>query len=154
MGDIAALARGIQCIGLLEPIIVDQNGAENNYRLVAGGRRLRAVRMLRWKTISAQLLEHLSENELRDIELEENENWLPLSEGERTRTFQSSKRLLENAKKAAEVISNAPLGKDPQGRHANGGASKADLAEALNVSHAAITRAEHQEEREDAEGAA
>jgi len=73
MGDIAALARGIQRVGLLEPIIVDRNGAENNYRLVAGERRLRAVRMLKWKTISAQLLEHLSENELRDIELEENE---------------------------------------------------------------------------------
>jgi ParB-like chromosome segregation protein Spo0J len=37
--------------GLLEPIIVDHNG--NGYRLVAGERRLKAARLLKWKTIAA-----------------------------------------------------------------------------------------------------
>jgi ParB family chromosome partitioning protein len=59
-GDIGALAKGMQLVGLLEPIIVDRNGCDN-YRLVAGERRLRAARMPKWKTIPASLLEHLTE---------------------------------------------------------------------------------------------
>jgi ParB-like chromosome segregation protein Spo0J len=51
-GDIAALAKGIERVGLLEPIVVDRNGQQNSYRLIAGERRLKAVRMLKWKSIA------------------------------------------------------------------------------------------------------
>jgi hypothetical protein len=65
-GDIGALAKGMQLVGLLEPIIVDRNGCDDCYRLVAGERRLRAARMPKWKTIPASLLEHLTEAAPRD----------------------------------------------------------------------------------------
>jgi ParB family chromosome partitioning protein len=105
-GDIGALAEGMNRVGLLEPIIVDRNGNQSVYRLIAGERRLRAAQMLQWKTIPASLLEHLTEEELREIELEENENRKSLTEQERARTFAGSKRLVENAKKAKEILSH------------------------------------------------
>jgi ParB-like chromosome segregation protein Spo0J len=37
-GDIAGLAKGIERVGLLEPIVVDRNGRKDRYRLVAGER--------------------------------------------------------------------------------------------------------------------
>lgn len=45
-GDIKALAESIQEIGLLHPIVLDE---EN--KLIAGGRRISAVRSLGWKSI-------------------------------------------------------------------------------------------------------
>jgi len=78
-------------IGLLHPIVVDRNGKEG-YRLVAGERRLRVARMLGWLTVSANLREHLTAAELREIELEENENRKSLTEQERRRTFAAGKK--------------------------------------------------------------
>jgi len=141
-GDIAALTKGIRRVGLLEPIIVERNGREDRYRLVAGERRLRAAWLLGWETIPAQLREHLSEAELRDIELEENENRKPLTERERTRTFESSTRLIENAKQAGQIISSAAEEKDARGRKAALGAPKEEIAEALDIGVASLVRAE------------
>jgi ParB-like chromosome segregation protein Spo0J len=141
-GDIGALAKGIERVGLLEPIIVERNGKKDRFRLICGERRLKAIQLLRRPTIDAQLLEYLSEAELRDIELEENENRKALTERERTLTFEASEKLLGQAKRAAAVISNAPLEKDPRGRKSDHGAAKTEIADALGVSHAAIRRAE------------
>jgi ParB family chromosome partitioning protein len=96
LGNVDALAGGIARVGLIEPVVVTR-AANGRFQLVAGERRLRAVRMLHWQTIPANLLESLSDQELRAIELEENENRKPLTEQERQRTFVSSKRLVVNA---------------------------------------------------------
>jgi ParB-like chromosome segregation protein Spo0J len=141
-GDIDGLMKGMQRVGLLEPIVVSRNGGEDHYRLVAGERRLRAAWHLGWETISAQLREQLSEAELRDIELEENLNRKSLTEAERTRTFESSRRLIENAKRAGRVISSAAEEKDARGRKAALGAPKEEIAEALDIGVASLVRAE------------
>jgi ParB/RepB/Spo0J family partition protein len=141
-GDLSRLAAGIKKVGLLQPILVDQNSKSKHYRLVFGERRLQAVRLLGHKTIRAQLCKQITEEEFRIVELEENENRKALTEGERARTFPSSKRVLEKVHQAAEVISNAQLEKHSRGRPSKSGVSKAELAEAVGVSHAAITRAE------------
>jgi hypothetical protein len=140
-GDIEALAAGIDRVGLLEPILVDSNGESGRYRLVFGERRLRAVTILNWKTIPAQLREHLSEEEFRDLELEENDNRKALTEGERARTFQSSKRLVEKAKRAAEV---SPRGaaKPQGGRPPKYGKSKDEIADDLAIGKDTLERAE------------
>jgi ParB-like chromosome segregation protein Spo0J len=139
-GDIGALAKGIKRVGLLEPILVDRNGNENQFRLLAGERRLKAVQMLRWKSIPAHLREHLTEDEMRDVELEENENRKSLTERERTRTFASSKKLKENAKRAAEVLPAAD--KTQGGRPPKKSVPQKDVAQALGTSRQAIERAE------------
>jgi len=58
-------------------------------------RRLRAFRHLGRKQIPAVLKSALSDDEMRDLELEENENRKSLTAAERRRTFASAKRLVE-----------------------------------------------------------
>ena len=140
-GDIGALAAGIKKVGLLEPIIVDGNQDEG-WRLVCGERRLQAVKMLKWETIPAQLRDRLSDDELREIELEENENRKSLTERERTRTLASSKKVLEHARKAGEV-SPQSAAKPQGGRPTKYGKSKDEVAQDLGISKDTLERAEH-----------
>jgi ParB/RepB/Spo0J family partition protein len=141
-GDIGALAQGMKRVGLLEPIIVDRND-KKGYRLVAGERRLKAAQMLKWHMIPANLREHLTDAQLRDIELEENENRKPLTQRERERTFASSKRLVESAKKAGEVLSAATADKSkPRGHAPVHGAARSTIADALGTSEGSIRNAE------------
>lgn len=65
--NIDELAESIQRIGLINPIVITNDG-----ELVAGERRLTAVRQLGWTHVSIQFAEDLSEYELQAIELEEN----------------------------------------------------------------------------------
>jgi hypothetical protein len=136
-------------VGLLEPIVVNENGG-GRYHLVAGERRVRAAMMLQWSTIPASLQDHLSASCLRDMELEENENRKPLTEVERRRTFGSSKRLVENARKAADIISGAPPKKDPRGRKAKGKAPREETAAALGIDERSLRRAEQHVEAAEA----
>jgi hypothetical protein len=52
-GDISALAFGMKRVGQIQAIVVDRPKKGGAYRLVAGFRRIKAARMLRWKTIAA-----------------------------------------------------------------------------------------------------
>jgi ParB family chromosome partitioning protein len=67
LSDIDSLAESIARIGLINPIVITQDGV-----LVAGERRLTACRQLGWTSISVQFVEDLDEYELQTIELEEN----------------------------------------------------------------------------------
>lgn len=139
-GDMEGLAAGIKRVGLLSPILVDRNGG-GRFRLVFGERRLVAVKMLGWERIPAQLREHLSEEEFRDIEVEENENRKALTEGEKARTFASSKRLVEKAKRAAEVLAQSAPKASTGGRPSQPASTRA-VAEAVGVERRTIDRAE------------
>lgn len=65
--NIDELAESIQRIGLINPIVVTADGV-----LVAGERRLSAIRQLGWTHVPVQFVEDLSDYELQTIELEEN----------------------------------------------------------------------------------
>lgn len=65
--NIDELAESIQRIGLINPIVITQDSV-----LVAGERRLTAIRKLGWTHIPVQFVEDLSDYELQTIELEEN----------------------------------------------------------------------------------
>jgi ParB family chromosome partitioning protein len=140
-GDIGALAKGLKRIGLLEPIIVDRATTKDRYRLVAGARRLKAAQMLKWNTIPASLRGNLTDEELRDIELEENENRKQLKAEERRKTFRASKQIVENAKKAAAISSTVDE-KKRRGRKAKSGKSHKELAADLGVSEGTLVHAE------------
>ena len=111
-GDIGLLAAGIKQIGLLHPLIVQR--VNGGFKLVTGGRRLRAVQKLGWKTVSARMLERLTPEEARLIELEENENRKSFTARERRRTFDTAKQLVEDAKKAEGIL--AQLGPEKTGK--------------------------------------
>jgi hypothetical protein len=127
--------------------VILRDNRKEGYRLIAGDRRLRAVRLLKWKTIPATLRDQLTEEQLRDIELEENDNRKALTAAERRKTFRVAKRMVEAAKKAAEVLGHR--GQKPKTKGTAGGRpakpdSPSAVAEALGVSRHTVERAEQQ----------
>ena len=67
-GDLSSLAASIEKVGLLSPIVVTED-----YRLVAGFRRLSACRKLGWKEIDATVVPYKNDLlRLLDAEVEEN----------------------------------------------------------------------------------
>lgn len=84
MGNIQELADSIKKYGLLHPVVIDEQK-----RLVAGGRRLEACKLLGWEEIPVTFLGELSEKQLREIELEENLQRKDLTE------YEKSKNLVE-----------------------------------------------------------
>lgn len=69
-GDLAGLISSIEANGLLQPIVVTEEG--ESFRLIAGGRRFRAHQMLKREVIPAVLLSQLSLAQRELLELEEN----------------------------------------------------------------------------------
>jgi len=55
-GNLDELAESIRKIGLLQPIVVRANSS-NNFEVVAGNRRLKACKALRWSRIACYLVE-------------------------------------------------------------------------------------------------
>src|SRR5262245_30673159 len=52
LGDIAGLARSIEEVGLLHPVVIRPNG-----QLIAGGRRLKACKALGWSKIPCTVVD-------------------------------------------------------------------------------------------------
>ncbi len=74
LGNIDELAGSIQRYGLIQPIVINQD-----YRLIAGGRRLAAHEKLGLKEIDCVFRETLNADELHELELEENIRRLDMS---------------------------------------------------------------------------
>lgn len=109
-GDMGALAESIRRYGLLHPIVVD---ADDN--LVAGGRRLEAVRQLGWISVPVRRLGELSETEMREIELEENLQRKELTAIERSRNLVALvETVVETRAESAHVSRNGSRGPAPQ----------------------------------------
>ena len=67
-GDLAALQKSIDKVGLLNAVVVDEG-----YKLVAGWRRLTACRNLGWKEVEVRVVE-LGRDPLLALEAEVDEN--------------------------------------------------------------------------------
>ena len=78
LGDITELAESIKTLGLLQPIVIKLDGT-----LIAGGRRLTAMRSLGWTDIPVTYFEVADEVTLRILEVEENVRRKPMSWQER-----------------------------------------------------------------------
>lgn len=74
MGNLDELAQSITAVGLLHPIVVTEN-----LDLVAGGRRLAAVRQLGWTEVPVTVVDLTSAADVLRAELEENTCRKPLS---------------------------------------------------------------------------
>jgi len=83
-GDVAGLAASIKKYGLLHPVVVDDEAT-----LIAGGRRLQAVRSLGWEMVDVRSLGELTDAERDEIELEENLQRKDLTAYERAKTVAS-----------------------------------------------------------------
>jgi len=83
-GDISELATSINRHGLLHPIVV--RPSEGKFELIAGSRRLAAVRLLGWRKISCQIIE-LNDQEAFEVALAENVNRKTLDPFEEAKAF-------------------------------------------------------------------
>jgi len=86
--EIEELAESLNRVGLLNPIIVDQNKV-----LIAGQRRLEAAKKLGWKTIDAKVISVEDESLALDIEIEENVQRQQFSDEELLNAFTRLNRL-------------------------------------------------------------
>lgn len=89
-GDIAALARSIDEVGILQPITITPDGV-----LVCGWRRLEAVRRLGWSTLKVWVRSGISD-ELSHLlaQQDENEQRKPLTELETAHLYAEVKQLM------------------------------------------------------------
>jgi ParB family chromosome partitioning protein len=73
-GNISGLMESLKTHGQLSPVIINRN-----YELIAGFRRLQAVKRLGWKSIEAVIIDKPTEQQKLEIEIEENVQRLELS---------------------------------------------------------------------------
>src|SRR6516162_8111240 len=67
LSGIDVLADSIRRLGLINPITISRDG-----ELIAGERRLSAVKLLGWEMVPIQYTDEIDESSKRAIELEEN----------------------------------------------------------------------------------
>ena len=86
--EIEELAESIKRFGLLNPIIVD-----TNYILVAGYRRLEAVKRLGWSSIDANIIEIKDGISALELEIEENIQRIQFPDEELLNAFKKLNRI-------------------------------------------------------------
>lgn len=101
LGDVAELAASIKAVGLLHPVVVTAS-----YELVAGGRRLAAVRSLGWTDVPVTIVTIDTVADALRAGMEENTCRKSLTLMEASRARQRRAELL--APKAAERKAQAP----------------------------------------------
>lgn len=139
LGDIDALAASIQQYGILHPIVIDDAN-----RLVAGERRLRACELLGWPEIEVKQLGELTDQELREIEIEENLRRKDLTDYERSR------KVVELAETARTIVREQTALRATMTRNASPergrpreAGSYRDIEDRTGIPQPTIRRAEH-----------
>lgn len=103
-GKLRGLAKSIQSVGLLEPILlrpVDEAGEV--FELVAGERRFRAVQILEWQEIPA-IVREMTDTESAEARLLENLDRESLNPMEEAAAFQQLEDLGHSSKSLAALI--------------------------------------------------
>ena len=123
-GDIAELAADIQDNGLISPIVVNKD-----YVLLAGERRLRAVKRLGWKQVEVRMMDTRDAEHELNIEISENDVRKAFSKSERVDYMY---RLMRIEKEKARERQEA--GKDLGENFPQGGRAKDKTAAAFGIS--------------------
>lgn len=119
-GDIAALAESIRERGLINPITVMET-VDGGYALIAGLRRLEAIRMLEQSEISATVLSPLEADEALMMEYAENEERKSFTVSEKLK-YAERIRVVEKEKANQRMLSGKSVeGSDPVANWPQGG---------------------------------
>lgn len=115
LGDIEALMRSIERVGLLQPVTITPDGV-----LVCGRRRLEAVKRLGWRTLKVWVRSGISDTLSRLLaERDENEQRKDLNEVEQAKLYDEISRLLKED--AARRQAATRFGSGAQSGSASGG---------------------------------
>ena len=117
MGNIRDLANSIESIGLLSPIVINE---EN--KLLAGERRYQACKLLGWKEVPVNIIETASAEQNLVVEIAENQNRKSFNkeelinagiELERIEKIKAEERRRETQQRFSREVPNlAPLGEE------------------------------------------
>lgn len=131
-GDIPALAENIKEYGLLHPLVID-----DDHKLLAGGRRFMAVKLLGWEKVDCHYIYELDEISRRRIELAENLMRKNLDPWEQAKLTDEIKKLgILEAGLTPEQLEKI----DPQNPHIPPGISTRAIAEIRGVSAMTVVR--------------
>jgi ParB family transcriptional regulator, chromosome partitioning protein len=128
---IDSLAESLSSTGLLAPIRVRKKKDQDRYEIVFGHRRVRAARLLGWKTIPAEIVE-ASDGKMIELSLVENLQRAEVSDYEKAQSFRRiheqfgityvgiaklvgySKQHVANLVRMTELLDADTLARDPQ----------------------------------------
>jgi N6-adenosine-specific RNA methylase IME4 len=140
VGDVRSLAASIDRVGLLHPIVVDGNG-----RLVAGARRLAAVRLLGWRDVPVRVVQSLSDA-LSALVAERDENaerkaFLPSEMVAIARALEPLERAEARRRQTAHLKRGTRSSRSGQLPEREAGQSRDKLASAVGVSARTLDKA-------------
>ena len=136
LGDIDALATSIRDTGLLHPVVVTKSG-----RLVAGQRRLEAVRRLGWDAVPVRVAESI--DSARDLLMAERDENTCRKEMAASELYALGKALEELERPKAAERRTANLPGQPKGSMENVGKTNDIVGESLGMSHSQWARLKH-----------
>jgi ParB/RepB/Spo0J family partition protein len=99
MGNIEILAESIKTDGLINPPTVTESG-DGKYRIVAGRRRIEAIRQLKWKDVTVRVISEADAVRLESIGLSENVNRQEMHPLDEAETF---KKLLDKGSDIKDI---------------------------------------------------
>lgn len=142
IGSLAGLKSSLERVGQIHPITVRPNG--QGFELVAGERRLRAAEALGWSRIRARV-GRFTDEQLRDIELDENVVRLDLSD------FEASKARLRQIEAAeGEAEAERISAQDGQKRRGRPNSGDSAVARRTGLSRQEVQRTKRHVETADA----
>lgn len=137
-GDIESLAEDIKENGLINPVTLTPDG-----KLLAGERRLRAVKSLGWENVDARIVEDPDDMKQLSIEISENDNRKEFTFSER-REYIGLLHKMFDAQAKANSISNLKKGDDsPRAQRCAVGKTSEKIGEILGVGARTIEKAEY-----------
>lgn len=131
-GDVESLAESINQDGLLQPLVID-----DEHRLLAGGRRYQAIKLLGWERVDCHYISELDDIARRRIELAENIQRKNLTWQEAAKLTKEIQRL---SMLEAGITEEQLQQVDPQDRHTQQDFSTRAIAEIRGVSPMTIVR--------------
>lgn len=143
LGDVAALAESINGVGLLHPVVVKPDGT-----LIAGARRLAAVKLLKWTDVSATVVKTLDDaHKALLAERDENTCRKDFAPSEAVAVGKSLEELEkpkaeERAEQGRRAGGHARHGRSVQSLpQAKAGKTRAKVAAAVGMSHTTYEKA-------------
>jgi ParB family chromosome partitioning protein len=134
MGDIDALAKSIDTVGLLHPIVIN---SEN--QLICGGRRIEACKKLGWKTVEVTVATSINDIERAELaELQENTCRKDLIPSEMVAKAKVVEPIEQKAAKQRLAVTSE---KFSEVKPSDKGESRAKVAAAVGVSAPTLAKA-------------
>jgi len=137
-GDIDSLAEDIRENGLINPVTLTPDG-----KLLAGERRLRAVKSLGWDEVDARIVEDADDVKQLSIEISENDNRKEFTFSERQDYIKLLHKMFDAEAKKRQVAGLKHVGNSSLAQHCANEKVSEKIGEALGICARTVEKAEY-----------